>query len=387
VAYFAKKRHRCREAGFCLLEHAKETSMRRLPVAAVLLLIAVASHAQTLGPVDWIFLVDTSKSMRGVGPGAKDIWSDVQDALNTFVREAGKQDTATLYAFDRDVRIVDDPEHALFKLKPEGNRTHLGAAIAQGLDRAGLLRRMSRDATRRQVVVLFTDGKEDVRGIKNRVRIDTNIDRAGETFLFFVSMGEHEPQLDAFARSTKHTTVLKAPTAEEIRDVAQKIRAQIPPPPPPPKPKVIPRVAPPPPVEKKSPWIATSIVLALLALIAFIVFRQQQKKNRLEGEIEILRPHSAFVGLPNLQANEVALSAILPVDALSGSDARLFVRRKAGRKKVWIAAQSGSLRINDVETPMSELYDADTIEIGDAKLRFNRAGDERPLDFNQEADL
>ena len=361
--------------------------MRRLPVAAVLLLIAVASHAQTLGPVDWIFLVDTSKSMRGVGPGAKDIWSDVQDALNTFVREAGKQDTATLYAFDRDVRIVDDPEHALFKLKPEGNRTHLGAAIAQGLDRAGLLRRMSRDATRRQVVVLFTDGKEDVRGIKNPVRIDTNIHRAGETFIFFVSMGEHEPQLDAFARSTKHTTVLKAPTAEEIRDVAQKIRAQIPPPPPPPKPKVIPRVAPPPPVEKKSPWIATSIVLALLALIVFIVFRQQQKKNRLEGEIEILRPHSAFVGLPNLQANEVALSAILPVDALSGSDARLFVRRKAGRKKVWIAAQSGSLRINDVETPMSELYDADTIEIGDAKLRFNRAGDERPLDFNQEADL
>ena len=41
-------------------------------------------------------------------------------------------------------------------------------------------------------------------------------------------------------------------------------------------------------------------------------------------------------------------------------------------------------RINDVETPMTELYDADTIEIGDAKLRFNRVGDERP---HQEADL
>lgn len=358
--------------------------MRRLPVAAVLLLIAVALHAQTLGPVDWIFLVDTSKSMRGVGKGAKDIWADVQDALNTFMREAGEQDTVTLYAFDRDVRTVEDPQHALFKLKPEGNRTHLGAAIAQGLDRAEFQRRMSRDATRRQVVVLFTDGKEDIRGIENPVHIDTNIGRAGETFIFFVSMGEHEPQLDAFAANTKHATVLKAPNAEAIRSIAREIRTKIPPPP---KPKVVQRRVPPPPVEKKSPWIPASIALALLALIAFVVFQQQQKKNRLEGEIEILRPHSAFVGLPHLQANEVALSAIVPVDALAGSDARLFVRRKAGRKKVWIAAQSGSLRINEVETPMSELYDADTIEIGDARLRFNRAGDDRPLESNQEADL
>jgi len=54
---------------------------------------------------------------------------------------------------------------------------------------------------------------------------------------------------------------------------------------------------------------------------------------------------------------------------------------------VWIAAQSGSLRINDVETPMSELYDADTIEIGDAKVRFNRVGHERPIESNQEGDL
>ena len=36
---------------------------------------------------------------------------------------------------------------------------------------------------------------------------------------------------------------------------------------------------------------------------------------------------------------------------------------------------------------MSELYDADTIEIGDAKVRFNRVGDDRPLDSNQEGAL
>ncbi len=369
--------------------------MRRLSLAAVLLLVTGALSAQSLGPVDWVFLVDTSKSMRGVG--SKDIWADVKVSLDSFVREAGEQDTLAIYSFDRGVREIQtasrsDLYRAILLLGAEGNRTHLGAAIAKGLERAELLRRNRSDPARRQVVVLFTDGKEDVRGIENPVRIDSNVDRVGETFVYFVSMGEHEPQLDDFAAKTERTTVLKAPTAEAIRNIAREIRAHIPPPPPPPTPKR--RVVPAPkPLTVERPFSVAKVLIALaiLVLIGFLLIRQQRKKNRLEGELEILRPRAApdaaFVGLPKLQANEVALSAILPLEVLGGSDARLFVRRKGGRKKVWIAAQNGSLRINDVETPMSELYDADTIEIGDAKVRFNRVGDERPMESNQEADL
>jgi hypothetical protein len=375
--------------------------MRRLPLAAVLLFVAVASHAQTLGPVDWIFLVDTSKSMRGVG-GAKDIWADVKVSLNAFVREAGDQDTITLYAFDRDVREIvtpsrDDLYRAILLLDAQGNRTHLGAAIAQGLGRAETLRHDHPDATRRQVVVLLTDGTEDVRGIRNPVPIEANVDRAGDTFVFFVSMGDHEPQLDAFAARAKHATVLKAPTAEKIRNVSREIRTKIAPKPePPPRREPPPTRHVPPPIPKPPPSLlarvlAPVMILAVVALAAFLLHQQQRKKNRLEGELEILSPRAApeaaFIGLPALQANEVRLSAILPGTALSGSDARLFARRRAGRKKVWIAAQGGSLRVNDVETPMSELYDADTIEIGDAKLRFNHAGNERPFDSYEEADL
>ena len=44
--------------------------MRRLPFAAVLFLLAAVVRAQELGPVDWIFLVDTSASMRGGAPGS-----------------------------------------------------------------------------------------------------------------------------------------------------------------------------------------------------------------------------------------------------------------------------------------------------------------------------
>jgi uncharacterized protein YegL len=377
--------------------------MKRLPLAVVVLVFAGFARAQTLGPVDWIFLVDTSKSMRGVGEDAKNVFPDVKASLDTFIREASDGDSVAIFTFDSDARLhssmrIDqaaraDLHNIVTGLKAEGNRTHLGAAIAKGLERAATLR-ANADATRTRAVVLFTDGREDIRGIKDPVHIDANVKRAADTFIYFVSMGAHEPQLDAFAAETKRTTVLKAPTAEAIRAVARQIRATIPPKPKP-KPEPTPPPRPQPVVQTPEPEASTLtktlraiFALALLGAIAAAFVHQQRRKNRLEGELEILRPRTAldaaYVGLPKLQTTEIALSSILPLDALAGSDARLFVRRRSGKKKVWIAARGGSLRINDVETPMTELYDADTIEIGDAKLRFNRVGDERP---HQEADL
>ncbi len=380
--------------------------MRPLSLAAVLLFVTGALSAQKLGPVDWIFLVDTSKSMRGAGGKTQNVWADVKGSIDSFIDEANDGDTVAIFTFDRDVRLhsatvinagAREDLHAITRpLGAEGDRTHLGAAISEGLARAESLRRARPDPARRQVVVLFTDGKEDVRGIENHVPIDSNVGRVGETFVYFVSMGEHEPKLIQFAEHTERAEVLKAPTAAAIRNVAREIRAKIPPPPPPPPPPpsiktTVPRPAPVP-VRKPFPLLPVSIALALvLAIVAVLLLQQHRRKNRLEGELEILRPRAApdaaFVGLPKLAVSEIALSAILPLEALAGSDARLFVRRNGSRKKVWIAAQGGSLRVNEIETPMSELYDADTIEIGEAKVRFNRAGDERPLESNQEGEL
>jgi len=463
--------------------------MRRpFVLAAAFLFIAGAVYAQQqqqqLGPVDWIFLVDTSASMRGIGKGNKDIFNDVKASLASFVNEANDGDRFALFEFDKDVRARydgdrrDDAKSAIDSLEAEGKRTHLGAAIAKGLSRAEELRKRG-DASRASAIVLFTDGKQDVRGIENPIPIDANIPHVGDAFIFFVSMGEHEPQLDAFARQTKHTEVLRETQRDKIRAIANVIRKKLPKAKPveplrvtlspstvdfgvvergetsdvreievgsnkparvevewegdagvevligdaasPVQPagrrrseviapatiKVRVRVGEeaepgakrialkaanakpialtvnvrkPSPVMRALRWI---VPIAVLALIAIIWWQQQKKKNRLEGEIEIIRPSTspdlAFIGLPRLQTQDVTLSAILPPDILGGSDARLFVRRKAGKKRIWIAAQSGSLRINDVDTPMGELYDADTIEVGDARLRFNRVGDERPL--------
>lgn len=442
----------------------------RLLTAVAFLSIAVQAHAQQRGAVDWIFLVDTSKSMRGLG-GTKDIFDDVKASVGSFVREANDGDSVAIFTFDRDVRLHSAMEiegtaredlHAITAgLEANGDRTHLGGAIAAGLTRAESLRRKS-DATRVRAVVLFTDGKEDVHGIADPVPISSNLEKVADTFVFFVSMGEHEPKLDQFARDTERTSVLKAPTPAAIARVAQEIRAKLPTPPKPqpllitltptaidfgevrrgkPTPERELRIAAnrparvavtlanaegvtmkaievnapatirlhlevgedaPPGPQRLTIYASNAAVratvtvlppsmvvralqglaaLALLVAAAFLAWKRHRSNHELEGELEILAPRvgsdAAFVGLPQLQATKVVLSSIVPAEALAGSDARLFVRRRDGAKRVWIAVQSGSLRINDVETPTGELYDADTIHIGEAKLRFNRLGHER----------
>lgn len=352
--------------------------MRRL-LLAVAFLFAVPVCAKTR-PVDWIFLVDTSKSML-----ENEVFDDVKASLRTFVTEAQDGDSVALVTFDSDARIVstidlrgEQSRKDLFdiidRLQATGNRTHLGAAIAEGLNRA-----VNQDHTR--AIVLFTDGKEDVRGIPNPVSIPSNIQRALQSgaSMFFVSMGEHEPEL----RNFPGAKFIEATNSEQIRQVALNIRESVvtPPMPPPPPTNTAPVVtAPPPAPEKRSPILKWLVLLAFALGGAFAFFKAQKKRNRLEGEIEIVAPRiaSGFVGLPGLKATEVALSAIVPLDALAGADARLFVRRKGDDKKVWIAASSGSLRVNDIEVPTTELFDADTIQLGDAKLRFNRIGHERP---------
>jgi len=437
---------------------------RRIVPAAVLLLITVIARAQPRGAVDWVFLVDTSKSMRGIG--GKNIFPDVKASIASFVREASDGDSVTIFTFDSDVRLHasteirgaarDDLVTIIDALEANGNRTHLGLAIQKGLARASALH-AGDDKTRVQAVVLFTDGKEDVRGIADPVPISASLDRVNGTYVFFVSMGkdEHEAQLDVFASQAKNATVLRAPTREAISEVAQNIRNRLPKRDPPRititpsnldlgdvrrgksvetdvtidadrpaqvalqladaspgitmEPQTVKTPAhvhlridvadDTPPgnarltlkagnatasgtinVTRPSPlrWL---LLLPFLAAIAWFAWSRHRRNNRLEGEIEILQPHvaadAAFVGLPRLDASEVALSAIVPGDALGGMDARLFVRRRGGQKEVWIAASGGPLRINDIETPTSALYDADTISVGDAKLRFNRVGHER----------
>jgi hypothetical protein len=364
---------------------------RRFVPAAVLVFVSFLAHAQQRGAVDWIFLVDTSKSMRGVG--SQNIFPNVKASIDSFVEKANEGDSVAIFTFDRDVRLHsateihggarEDLKSIVDGLGAEGTRTHLGLAIEKGLERAEALRAAG-DPSRVQAVVLFTDGKEDVRGIRDPVPISANLNRVGESYVFFVSMGEHEheTQLDDFATAVPRARVLRAPTPEAIGTVADEIRKTVVPPAPAPAPVVKPHPVPRPPQPETPPsplrWL---FLLPILAAIAGVAYVTQRRKNDLEGEIEVVQPRvppeSAFVGLSRLAKNEVSLSSLLPAGTLDAGDARLFVRRTDGVKKVWVAAQGSAMRVNDVETPLSELYDADVIQIGSTKVRFNRAGYER----------
>ncbi|MCU1246864.1 MAG: hypothetical protein JWN02_2774 [Acidobacteria bacterium] len=483
--------------------------MKRLAVAVILMFavrtLLAQPHGTARGAVDWIFLLDTSKSMRGVG-GSQNIFDDVKASIDTFVQQTSTGDSVTIYTFDRDVQFRgstdirgqldrDDLLGIIRNLPANGERTHLGAAIAQGLERSESLLRRG-DATRARAIVLLTDGEEDVRGIRHPISIPSNVQRVrtSRPWIFFVSMGgEHERQLDDFANAPvvrERTKVLRPRDPRAIREAMQQIRQAVQPPPPlePAVLTVMPAtidcgtVAPgatsaereltissdkpvraalrleggsgvamepqndvpvgpgaaahvkvkmtvaddltrgpealvikigaasgetaavtgttvtakldvsaPSPFLRVAKWLGALAVLLLLLFLGLALRSGKTpgelvasiaERNTLEGEIEIVQPRiasdAAFVGLPHMKARELALSAIVPIEALAGADARLFCRRKRGEKSVWIAANHGTLRVNDIEVPTSELYDADTIQIGEARLRFNRLGHQRP---------
>lgn len=234
-------------------------------LVAVLLCSGVAfAQSQRRGAVDWIFLIDTSKSMRGIG-GTKDIFGDVKASVRTFIGEAKDGDSIAIYTFDRGTQfwgrtiIGDDFDRAeldkvVDQLQANGDRTHLGLAIRTGLERSENLVSSTSDSTRARSIVLFTDGQEDVRDIPNPVSIPENVQRVQDShpWIFFVSMGEHEAQLDVFAndpRVQERTRVMKPQDSDAIKRVADEIRQDIEevpvpepepiPPPPPPEPVTV----------------------------------------------------------------------------------------------------------------------------------------------------
>ncbi|MEH1845204.1 MAG: VWA domain-containing protein [Nostoc sp.] len=216
----------------------------------VLVLISIpnlcGAFAQTTpkGGIDWILVVDTSASMRGVG-GTKNIFEPVKNSITEFVNTARLGDTVTIYTFDKDVtlnaddiKITSNPDRGKLKqiissLQAEGVRTHTGKAVQKALQHSALLNKRA-DALGRTVSIVFlTDGLEDVRGIPNPVLIPSNTqflrEQQCKPYIFFVSLGlkEHEKQLNNFASNPAlcgKGQVLRDPGGVQLNKLAQNIR-------------------------------------------------------------------------------------------------------------------------------------------------------------------
>ena len=189
------------------------------------------------GAVDWIFVLDTSASMRGAG-GTSDIFDRVKAALEIFINNTAPGDSVTVYTFDRDttlrpsVRISDDTDrrdlvNTIRGLAANGDRTHTGKAVRDALVRARELQERDESEQRTLSIVLLTDGIEDVRGIPDPVPILSNVKRLSEAqpYLFYVSLGEeHDPQLDKLVRD--HGEVIRAANAVDISNIVERIRRE-----------------------------------------------------------------------------------------------------------------------------------------------------------------
>jgi len=210
--------------------------------------LCVAS-AQTTpkGGIDWILVVDTSASMRGIG-GTKNIFEPVKNSVNEFVNTARLGDTVTIYSFDQDVTlnandvsITSNADRGKLKqiissLQAEGMRTHTGKAVQKALEHSALLNKRA-DALGRTVSIVFlTDGLEDVRGIPNPISIPSNTkllpDQQCKPYIFFVSLGlkEHEKQLNDFASNPAlcgKGQVLQDPGGVQLNKLAENIRPAI----------------------------------------------------------------------------------------------------------------------------------------------------------------
>ena len=223
------------------------SSVRSIIVLALISIPNLCSaFAQTThkGGIDWILVVDTSASMRGVG-GTKNIFEPVKNSITEFVNTAKLGDTVTIYTFDKDVtlnaddiEITSNPDRGKLKqiissLQAEGVRTHTGKAVQKALQHSALLNKRA-DALGRTVSIVFlTDGLEDVRGIPNPVLIPSNTqflrEQQCKPYIFFVSLGlkEHEKQLNDFASNPAlcgKGQVLRDPGGVQLNKLAQNIR-------------------------------------------------------------------------------------------------------------------------------------------------------------------
>ncbi len=230
-----------------------------LPVVLVIIstsLIALSAQETQRGSVDWILVLDTSASMRGVGPSAKNIFDKVKSTLGDFISSTKEGDAVIVYTFDEDVKLQarvsitgDIDKRDLLKtinnLQATGKRTYTGKAIHDALERANELLGRSGSSQRTISIVLFTDGLEDVRGIPNPISIPSNVSLVPKdrSYIFFVSLGEHEheKQLEEFVKNPALAgigEVVRDPGAAGIKEVGDRIRKKIDAPAPPAEVKV-----------------------------------------------------------------------------------------------------------------------------------------------------
>ena len=216
--------------------------MARCVAAAIAILIA--TQPVSASSLEWILLVDTSKSIGGKVPGSQDIFDDVQTSLREFIKTSNVGDTFYIHTFDTRSRfrsiipIVDEANRTTLSnifddpiFRPNGDCTHIGDAVLAGLNQAAFFQ----DAGRTPVVVLFTDGIETCPASATTRLAELKISKVEMIPHAFYVVWLGDPLQEATVREQfpsrlrGSVSVLVRPHAQEIASLSQELRNVLPP--------------------------------------------------------------------------------------------------------------------------------------------------------------
>jgi hypothetical protein len=156
------------------------------------------------GTKDLFIVIDTSKSMKGVGPTAKrlgmgDISSKVKESSTKFITDLIPGDTVTIVTFDSEpvfhgtfkIKTLSDKSFVKSKIMDisfEGEDTYTSRMITAVVDRVKEFETSDIKKIRRRVVVILSDGLDDppVKKRKDKLKLtkDPRIKREDTAPLF-----------------------------------------------------------------------------------------------------------------------------------------------------------------------------------------------------------
>lgn len=194
-------------------------------------------------PMDWVFVIDTSKSMVGKGDG--NVFPQVKETLKEFIKMAKNDDTVIIYTFDETPRFIHKVQvkgekdrnelvEAVFNLSAEGNWTHTGEAVEKALDRIKELQEEYKGQNHETSLVLFTDGKEDHARNSNSIflkDIPTAKIKGVSPYTFVVWLNKEKPpvELTDFADNFENGHVIQYSTPSEIPKAIDDVFFRLPP--------------------------------------------------------------------------------------------------------------------------------------------------------------
>jgi hypothetical protein len=199
-------------------------------------------------PVDWIFLIDTSKTMTERIDGTT-ILDRVKSTLREFTKLLRPNDTLSAFAFDATSRrlsrriLATGPDLENFarqigELQALGQWTHTGAALRDGLGEVYARAVPQGQKPRPVAIVLFTDGREDLRGIPpaQRVAVSSAIRLVRDDrvpYVFYVSLGTTpDPALMGFLDGLNgvaagHGVLFSGPGGQGLSQAVEQMRVLV----------------------------------------------------------------------------------------------------------------------------------------------------------------